>query len=119
MTEPSMKNFLATATPNGIHAHSPMQPRQKVTSAFQRLSTLPTLTSHSNPTSSAQYTTFEGLVGPQPTASSETRDLTLEEFIAQDEEDNGDYTEEESYEDFDDDLEDEEEEEEANESDAS
>ena len=119
MTEPSTKNFLATATPNGIHAHSPMQPRQKVTSAFQRLSTLPTLTSHSNPTSSAQYTTFEGLVGPQPTASSETRDLTLEEFIAQDEEDNGDYTEEESYEDFDDDLEDEEEEEEANESDAS
>ena len=118
MTEPSTKNFLATATPNGIHAHSPMQPRQKVTSAFQRLSTLPTLTSHSNPTSSAQYTTFEGLVGPQPTASSETRDLTLEEFIAQDEEDNGDYTEEESYEDFDDDLEDEEEEE-ANESDAS
>ena len=119
MTEPSTKNFLATATPNGIHAHSPMQPRQKVTSAFQRLSTLPTLTSHSNPTSSAQYTTFEGLVGPQPTASSETRDLTLEEFIAQDEEDNGDYTEEESYEDFGDDLEDEEEEEEANESDAS
>ena len=119
MTEPSTKNFLATATPNGIHAHSPMQPRQKVTSAFQRVSTLPTLTSHSNPTSSAQYTTFEGLVGPQPTASSETRDLTLEEFIAQDEEDNGDYTEEESYEDFDDDLEDEEEEEEANESDAS
>ena len=119
MTEPSTKNFLATATPNGIHTHSPMQPRQKVTSAFQRLSTLPTLTSHSNPTSSAQYTTFEGLVGPQPTASSETRDLTLEEFIAQDEEDNGDYTEEESYEDFDDDLEDEEEEEEANESDAS
>ena len=119
MTEPSMKNFLATATPNGIHALSPMQPRQKVTSAFQRLSTLPTLTSHSNPTSSAQYTTFEGLVGPQPTASSETRDLTLEEFIAQDEEDNGDYTGEESYEDYDDDLEDEEEEEEANESDAS
>ena len=119
MTEPSTKNFLATATPNGIHAHSPKQPRQKVTSAFQRLSTLPTLTSHSNPTSSAQYTTFEGLVGPQPTASSETRDLTLEEFIAQDEEDNGDYTEEESYEDYDDDLEDEEEEEEANESDAS
>ena len=118
MTEPSTKNFLATATPNGIHAHSPMQPRQKVTSAFQRLSTLPTLTSHSNPTSSAQYTTFEGLVGPQPTASSETRDLTLEEFIAQDEEDNGDYTGEESYEDYDDDLEDEEEEE-ANESDAS
>ena len=119
MTEPSTKNFLATATPNGIHALSPMQPRQKVTSAFQRLSTLPTLTSHSNPTSSAQYTTFEGLVGPQPTASSETRDLTLEEFIAQDEEDNGDYTGEESYEDYDDDLEDEEEEEEANESDAS
>ena len=118
MTEPSTRNFLATATPNGIHAHSPMQPRQKVTSAFQRLSTLPTLTSHSNPTSSAQYTTFEGLVGPQPTASSETRDLTLEEFIAQDEEDNGDYTGEESYEDYDDDLEDEEEEE-ANESDAS
>ena len=120
-TEPSTKNFLATATPSGIHVHSPMQPRQNVTSAFQRLSTLPTLTSHSNPTSSAQYTTFEGLVGPQPTASSEPRDLTLEEFIAQDEEDHGDYTGDESYEDYDDDDDDldDEEEEEANASDAS
>ena len=124
-TEPSTKNFLATATPSGIHVHSPMQPRQNVTSAFQRLSTLPILTSHSNPTSSAQYTTFEGLVGPQPTASSEPRDLTLEEFIAQDEEDHGDYTGDESYEDYDDDDDDDdddlddEEEEEANASDAS
>ncbi|WFD15891.1 hypothetical protein MARU1_001917 [Malassezia arunalokei] len=100
-----------------VRAHTPYSPARPLDNMADLDTALPEVSD-----TTAQYTTFEGLVGPQPTASSEPRDLTLEEFIAQDEEDHGDYTGDESYEDYDDDDDDDlddEEEEEANASDAS
>ncbi|WFD19017.1 hypothetical protein MCAP1_001232 [Malassezia caprae] len=97
-------NFLATSTPNGVdYGASTTSPVKPIQSAF-RNSTLPLLTSSKGglvSTSGAlpqQYTTFEGLVQPRP-VDSETRDLTLEEFVAQedelDEEEDDDYEDEE------------------------
>ena len=104
-TKPAkITNFLATSTPQGInYGASDTSPGKSLKSAFQT-TTLPLLTSSNSLLGSVaslpqQYTTFEGLVQPRP-MESEHKDLTLEEFVAQ--EDELDEEEDDDYEDDDD-----------------
>ena len=103
LLEPAAVNFLATSTPNGVQVGSDRQAKP-LFSAFARSSRLPTLTSRNGSTASAEYTTFEGLVGPRPVTNTEPASLTLEEFVAQDKDENED---EYSDDDYDEDNEDE------------
>ncbi|WFD22614.1 hypothetical protein MEQU1_001288 [Malassezia equina] len=89
---PKVTNFLATSTPHGIdYGASAASPATSIQSAF-RTSALPLLASSKPTMGSAtdslpqQYTTFEGLVQPRP-LESESKVLTLEEFVAQEDED--------------------------------
>ena len=103
LPEPAAVNFLATSTPNGVQVGSDRQAKP-LFSAFARSSRLPTLTTRNGSTASAEYTTFEGLVGPRPVTNTEPASLTLEEFVAQDKDENED---EYSHDDYDEDDEDE------------
>lgn len=99
---PKVTNFLATSTLHGIdYGARAASPATSLQSAF-RPSALPLLASSKPTMGSAtnslpqQYTTFEGLVQPRP-LESESKDLTLEEFVAQENEE-----EDEEYEEYED-----------------
>ena len=102
LPEPAAVNFLATSTPNGVQVGSNRQAKP-LFSAFARSSRLPTLTSRNGSTASAEYTTFEGLVGPRPVTNTEPASLTLEEFVAQDKEENEDEYSDDDYDEDDED----------------
>ena len=102
LPEPAAVNFLATSTPNGVQVGSDRQAKP-LFSAFARSSRLPTLTSRNGSTASAEYTTFEGLVGPRPVTNTEPASLTLEEFVAQDKDENEDEYSDDDYDEDDED----------------
>lgn len=88
-------NFLATSTPHGVDYGAACASSPKPLSSAFRTSTLPQLASSqtgrgiASDSISQQYTTFEGLVLPQP-VDSEQQNLTLEEFVAQEDEEGED-----------------------------
>lgn len=102
LPEPAAVNFLATSTPNGVQVGSDRQAKP-LFSAFARSSRLPTLTTRNGSTASAEYTTFEGLVGPRPVTNTEPASLTLEEFVAQDKDENEDEYSDDDYDEDDED----------------
>lgn len=102
LPEPAAVNFLATSTPNGVQVGSDRQAKP-LFSAFARSSRLPTLKSRNGSTASAEYTTFEGLVGPRPVTNTEPASLTLEEFVAQDKDENEDEYSDDDYDEDDED----------------
>ena len=102
LPEPAAVNFLATSTPNGVQVGSDREAKPLI-SAFARSSRLPTLISRNGSTASSEYTTFEGLVGPRPVTNSEPAGLTLEEFVAQDKDENEDEYSDDDYDEDDED----------------
>ena len=110
-------DFFATSTPSGVST-----PMPATTTPVRSPSFFSSLTSNKQALHSshvpAQYTTFEGLVPPR--RISPPTDLTLDEFVAQNGEDDDDDDDDDDYDDYDDDYgedEDEDEDEEAYEDD--
>ncbi|WFD25980.1 hypothetical protein MNAN1_000953 [Malassezia nana] len=97
-------NFLATSTPHGVDYGAARVSSPKPLSSAFRTSTLPQLASSQtgkgigSDSIPQQYTTFEGLVLPEP-VDTDQQNLTLEEFVAQDEageDDDQDYDDQDS-----------------------